>query len=55
MDPTKVYEKTLQKQANRIASLTLDLDLAHSQIDILNEQLAAMQEKNNDKEEKDSE
>ena len=56
MDPAEVYEKTLHRQANRIATLTLDLDLAYTQIDMLKEKMATMEEKNNkDGEEKDSE
>ena len=35
MSEVEVVRATLQKQANRIANLTLDLDLAHSQIEIL--------------------
>lgn len=52
MDETEVYKRTMGKQAQRIASLTLDLDLAHAQIDLLNEQL---KETNNSDKEKGSE
>lgn len=34
-----VLKKTVQKQSSRIAGLMLDLDLAYSQIEYLNEQL----------------
>lgn len=39
MDEVELLKKTLYKQSQRIAALSLDLDLAHTQIDILNEQL----------------
>ncbi|WP_169891202.1 hypothetical protein [Litchfieldia alkalitelluris] len=35
MNELDVMKLTVQKQANRIANLTLDLDLAHSQLEIL--------------------
>lgn len=44
MDKIMVYEKTMSKQANRIATLMLDLDLAHTQIDLLNEELKTVKE-----------
>lgn len=31
----KVLQRTVEKQSRRIANLILDLDLAHSQIEIL--------------------
>lgn len=52
MDEIEIYKLTMGKQAQRVANLTLDLDLAHAQIDLLNEQLKEL--KNIDKE-KDSE
>jgi hypothetical protein len=39
MNEVEVLKKALSKQANRIANLSLDLDLAHAQIEILTEQL----------------
>jgi len=44
MENLEIYKRTLNKQANRIANLTLDLDLAHSQIDILQAELNQMKE-----------
>lgn len=32
-----VLKKTVEKQSRRIASLMLDLDLAHSQLEVLGE------------------
>ena len=52
MDKLKIYERTLDLQAQRIAHMALDLDLAQAQISLLNEELK--QYKNSDKE-KDSE
>ena len=51
MNETEIYKQTLAKQAQRIANLTLDLDLAHTQLEMQNEELK--QYKNSDKE-KDS-
>lgn len=39
MNEMDVLKRTISKQAQRIANLTLDLDLAHAQIEILDEQL----------------
>jgi hypothetical protein len=39
MNEVEVLKKALSKQANRIANLSLDLDLAHAQVEILTEQL----------------
>ena len=52
MNELEVYKQTMSRQAQRIASLTLDLDLAHSQLEIANEELKQL--KNSDKE-KDTE
>ena len=52
MNEVEIYKQTMGRQAQRIANLTLDLDLAHTQIDMLNEELKQL--KNSDKE-KDSE
>lgn len=52
MNEVDIYKLTMGKQAQRIANLTLDLDLAHAQIELQNEQLKEL--KNTDKE-KDSE
>lgn len=38
MNELDVLKKTVSKQANRIASLALDLDLAYAQIEILKEE-----------------
>ncbi|MGM0904273.1 MAG: hypothetical protein ACQEXB_24615 [Bacillota bacterium] len=46
MNELDVLRKALAKQAQRIANLTLDLDLAHSQIDMLTEQLNGKDEMN---------
>lgn len=40
-----VLKKTLERQSRRIAALMLDLDLAHSQIEILNEKLNELKPK----------
>lgn len=48
MDELEVYKQTLNRQAQRIASLTLDLDLALTQLSITNEELKQI--KNSDKE-----
>lgn len=42
----KVFRKTIEKQSRRIAALVLDLDLAHSQIEILKEEKANIENKN---------
>jgi hypothetical protein len=39
VDEKEVLKIALSKQANRIANLSLDLDLAHAQIEILTQQL----------------
>jgi hypothetical protein len=39
VDEKEVLKIALSKQANRIADLTLNLDLAHAQIDLLTEKL----------------
>lgn len=44
MDEVEIYKQTMSRQAQRIANLTLDLDLAHSQIDMLNEKLKTIKE-----------
>ena len=44
MSELEVLRKTVGKLSDRIADLTLHLDLAYSQIDILNEQLKAKEE-----------
>ena len=41
MNELDVLKRALSKQAQRIANLTLDLDLAHTQIEMLTEQLNA--------------
>lgn len=48
MDEIEIYKQTMSRQAQRVANLTLDLDLAHTQIDMLNEELKQI--KNSDKE-----
>ena len=48
MNELEIYKQTLAKQAQRIANLALDLDLAHTQIEMQNEELK--QYKNSDKE-----
>ena len=48
MDKLKIYERTLDLQAQQIAHLSLDLHLAQAQISLLNEELE--KHKNNDKE-----
>jgi hypothetical protein len=44
MNELDVLRKTIAKQAQRIANLSLDLDLAHSQIEMLTDQLNAKEE-----------
>lgn len=39
MNEVEVLKIALSKQASRIANLSLDLDLAHAQIDILTKQI----------------
>jgi hypothetical protein len=39
LNETEVFKLTLNKQATRIANLTLDLDLAHTQIELLTKEL----------------
>lgn len=39
LNEVEVFKLTLNKQASRIASLTLDLDLAHVQIELLTKEL----------------
>lgn len=39
MDENTVLRRALGKQAERIANLSLDLDLAYAQIEILTEQI----------------
>lgn len=45
MNEVEVLKRTLSRQANRIANLTMDLDLAYAQIEMLNEQLNKTEEK----------
>lgn len=42
----QILQRTVEKQSQRISSLSLDLDLAHSQIEVIQEQeQTAKQEK----------
>jgi hypothetical protein len=43
MNELDVLRKALSKQANRIANLSLDLDIAYAQIELLDEQLKEKQ------------
>ena len=54
MNELEVYKRAYGKVVNQVAQMTANLELAYSQIDILNEKLAALQEKNNEEENKDS-
>lgn len=48
MNELEVLKKTVSKQANRIASLALDLDLAYAQIELLNEEIEKLKSQKND-------
>lgn len=55
MNELEVYKRALGAQANRVANLTANLDIANAQIDMLNEQLEMLKkEKENSESEKDS-
>lgn len=43
----EVYKQALNKQANRVAMLTLDLDLAYVQIDLLTKELNELKKEAN--------
>lgn len=45
MEEIEVLKKALSRQAQRIANLSLDLDLAHAQIEILSEQVKEKEDK----------
>ena len=49
MDKLKIYERTMDLQAQRIAHLSLDLDLAQAQISLLNEELEKFKNSNKEK------
>ena len=55
MNELDLYKRAYGNLANQVAGLMANLELAHTQIDILNEQIVAMQKENNDEKEKDSE
>ena len=55
MNELEVYKRAYGNLVNQIAQMTANLELAHTQIDILNEQMAALNENDKDKDEKDSE
>ncbi len=50
-----VLQRTVEKQSQRIANLQLDLDLAHSQIEVMKEKEEASREKEVDKDPKKNE
>jgi hypothetical protein len=47
----EVYKLALNKQANRVATLTLDLDLAYVQIDLLTKELDELKKDTSNKKE----
>lgn len=46
MNETEIYKNALSKQAKRIATLTLDLDLAHAQIELLTNEINELKKVN---------
>ena len=45
MTELEILKKVVERQSNRIAALTLALDMAHSQIDLMNEETQEETEK----------
>lgn len=54
MNELEVYKRALGAQANRVANLTANLDIANAQIEMLNEQIEVFK-KEKAESEKDSE